>query len=132
MNQDAGGTNPTPPPPLTPAGKPELPMEEAKMWAMFCHLAALIFHILGPIIVWLIKKDESSFVDAHGKEAVNFQLTMLIWMMVAFGLTLATCGLLFPLPMIVGIADLVMCIIAGLAANRGEMYRYPMTIRFIK
>lgn len=102
------------------------------MWAMFCHLAALFAHILGPIIVWLIKKDESTFVDAHGKEAVNFQITMLIWMMVAFALTVATCGVLFPLPMIVAIADLVMCIMAGVAANRGEMYRYPMTIRFIK
>jgi uncharacterized Tic20 family protein len=107
------------------------------MWGMFCHLAALVGFIgvplgsvLGPLVVWLIKREESPFVNEQGREAVNFQLSMLIYFVVA-GLL---CFILIGIPLIIGLVifDLVMVILAGLRANNGETYRYPLTIRFIK
>jgi len=112
---------------------------DARMWAMFCHLAGLAFLILpaigsviGPLIVWLIKKDQHPFVDEQGKEALNFQITMLIYGVVA-GLLIFACigALLLPA---VAIVDIVLAIIAAIKANDGYHYRYPypLIIRFIK
>src|SRR5262245_3241451 len=110
---------------------------DAKMWAMFCHLSAILtmyllaMGFLGPLIVWLIKKDQSKFVDYHGKEALNFQLNLLLYMLISIGITIATCGIGSPLMIAVGIYGIVMSIIAGIAANKGELYRYPATWRLI-
>ena len=109
-----------------------------KQWGMFAHLAALLgllvggFMFVGPLIVWLVKKDQSRFVDYHGKESLNFQLNILIYYLLTLVVTIATCGITFPLPLLVLIWSIVMPIMAGLAANRGEMYRYPLTFRMIK
>lgn len=109
-----------------------------KQWGMFAHLSAIAglmvggFTIAGPLIIWLIKKDQSKFVDYHGKEAVNFQLNVLIYYLVSLIITFATCGIAFPLPLLVMVWGIVMPIIAGLAANKGELYRYPFTFRMIK
>lgn len=112
---------------------------DARMWAMFCHLAGLggllpIVPVLGsviaPLIIWQIKKDEFEFVDDQGKEAVNFQISILIYALVA-GLLCFACIGFFLLPAVY-IFDLVFLLIAGIKANNGERYRYPLSIRFIK
>jgi uncharacterized Tic20 family protein len=117
---------------------PIAPTADDKQWGMFAHLAALLglavggFTFVGPLIVWLAKKDQSNYVDYHGKESLNFQLNILIYYLLTLVVTVATCGITFPLPMLVLIWSIVMPIIAGLAANKGEMYRYPLTFRMIK
>ena len=111
--------------------------KDARMWAMFCHLASLaglvvpvVGCIIGPLIVWQIKKEEFPFVDEQGKEAVNFQISMLIYGIVAGLLCFVCVG--FVLAPAVAIFDLVFLLIAAVKANNGEHYRYPLTIRFIK
>jgi len=114
----------------------EAASKDERLWAMLCHLSVLsgyvipFGHILGPLIIWLIKKNESPFVDANGKEALNFQFSMTIYIFVA-GLL---CLILIGIPILFGliIADLVFLIIAAVKANGGESYRYPITIRFLK
>jgi uncharacterized Tic20 family protein len=113
------------------------PDKDARMWAMFCHLAGLgglivpiVGCVVGPLIVWQIKKDEFHFVNEQGKEAVNFQISMLIYGIVAGLLCFACVG--FILVPAVGIFDLVFLLIAAVKANNGHHYRYPLTIRFIK
>jgi uncharacterized Tic20 family protein len=104
---------------------------------MLCHIAGLawlivpaIGGIIGSLIVWQIKKDLSPFVDQNGKEALNFQISMLIYAIVAALLIMACVGK-FLLPL-VGIADVVFAIIAAVKDANGQAYRYPLTIRFIK
>ncbi len=104
---------------------------------MLCHLAALagytvvpMGNILGPLIVWLIKKDEMPAVDAHGKEALNFQISMTIYFAVCAVLAIVGIGVL--LALILVIVNLVLIIMAAVKANQGEFYQYPMTIRFLK
>ncbi len=106
-------------------------------WAMFCHLSALVSivgipfgNILGPLTLWLIKKDELPVVDVEGKEALNFQLSMTIYSMVAFLLCFVFIGFLLIFPLI--IANLILIIVAAVKASNGESYQYPLTIRFIK
>lgn len=104
--------------------------KDARMWAMLCHLLAIFTGFIAPLIIWLIKKDEDPFVNNHGKEALNFQITVAIAMFVSGLLTFACVGFLL-LPA-VWIVDLIFCIIATVKANSGEPYRYPVSIRFIK
>ena len=111
--------------------------KQARMWAMFCHLAGLAAYILplvgniiAPLIIWQVKKDEHAFVDKHGKEAVNFQISMTLYAAISIPL-ISVCVGAFLLAA-VGIVDLVFMIIAAVKANNGESYRYPVTIRFIK
>ena len=103
---------------------------EERTLAMLCHLLAVFTGFLGPLILWLVKKDESAFIDDQGKEALNFQLTVLIGMLIA-GVTMC-----FYIGMIlapaVAIANIVLCIMACIKANEGERYRYPWCIRFVK
>jgi len=111
--------------------------KEARMWAMFCHLAGLcvfvipfVGNIVGPLILWQIKKDEYPFVDEQGKEAVNFQISMTIYGLISAALSFICIG--FFLLAAVGVVDLVFLLIAAVKANNGQHYRYPLTIRFIK
>ena len=103
---------------------------------MACHLSALfglvfpLGFILGPLIVWLVKRDDSAFVDAQGKEALNFQLTMLIAYVIASILVVIVIGI--PLLIVVGVLDLVFVIIAAAQVSAGTAYRYPFAIRFIR
>ncbi|MCF6177344.1 MAG: DUF4870 domain-containing protein [Victivallaceae bacterium] len=108
-----------------------------KTWAMLCHLTALSFYvgvpfgnILGPLIIWLIKKDEMPTVDKHGKESLNFQISMTIYGLIASLLIFVFIG--FLLVPIVVIAQIIFVVIASIKANNGEFYNYPLTIRFIK
>ncbi len=109
---------------------------QSRMWATFCHLSALsvyigipLGNIAGPLIIWLIKKDEYPFVNIHGKEALNFQISITIYVAIAIVLVIFLIGI--PILIALGIASLVLVIIASIKANRGEQYRYPITIRFI-
>jgi len=111
--------------------------KDARMWSMFCHLAALaglvlpvVGCIVGPLIFWQIKKEDFPFVDEQGKEAVNFQISMLIYGIVAGLLCFACVG--FVLAPAVAIFDIVFLLIAAIKANNGFHYRYPLCIRFIK
>ncbi len=108
--------------------------KEARMWAMWCHLLGLFTCFIGPLIIWLIKKDENAFIDNQGKEALNFQITVAIAFAVAFILTpvLVFICIGFALVPAVLIADLVFCIVASVKSNNGEAYRYPVSVRFIK
>jgi len=110
---------------------------------MLCHLSALagfVFpfgNILGPLIVWQIKKNEFPSVDVHGKASVNFQITVTIALFVgvlaAFMLSFFCIGyLLFPFVGLIGVAGLVFAIIAGIRANNGEDYKYPWSLELIK
>jgi hypothetical protein len=111
--------------------------DEERTMGMLCHLLALagfigipFGNILGPLIIWMIKREEMPFVDDQGKESLNFQITLPIAALVSAALTCVFIG--FVLLPVVAIAGLVFVIIAGIRANKGELYRYPVNIRFIK
>jgi len=125
--------NQTTPPEAPAAGEIS---QDQRQWAMFTHLSALVGlliplgSILGPLIMWQVKKNDMPFVDEQGKEALNFQITVFIAVVVCIILMFVLIGMLL-LPL-VGLAALIFTIIAGIKANNGEHYRYPMTIRLIK
>jgi uncharacterized Tic20 family protein len=109
--------------------------DEERTWSIAAHASALAIFagippVIGPLVIWLIKKEQSPTIDAHGKEAVNFNLSFLLYGIVASLLILVLIGLLI-LP-IVFVTWFVLVIIGTLRASSGELYRYPMTIRFIK
>lgn len=108
-----------------------------RTWCVLCHASALsgIFlhvfgHIFGPLLVWLLKRSESPEIDSHGKESLNFQLSMLIYNLIAGVLILVFIGI--PLLILLYLANIVLVIIASIRAGDGQFYRYPMTIRFMK
>jgi len=112
------------------------PSHEVRQWAMFCHLSALLGiwipfgTLIGPLVLWQMKRETDPFIDAQGKEALNFQLTVAIASLVCFLLMAVLVGfLLFGL---LAIGALVLTIIAGIKANEGVAYRYPFTWRMIK
>jgi uncharacterized protein len=110
---------------------------DERTWAMFCHLSALVasgltgMGFLGPLICWMVKKDTSPFVDDQGKESLNFQINMMIYLAIGVGVAFATCGIGAILLIPIGIYAFVMPIIAGIKANSGERYRYPLTFRIL-
>src|SRR2546423_3531663 len=106
-------------------------------WCAFIHASALLGvvlhfpgHLLGPLILWLIKRDDAPELDAHGKEAVNFQISMLIYNVVAAIFCLILIG--FAFLVVLWVLNTVFVIIAAIQASDGKFYRYPMTIRFIQ
>ncbi|MCD4746663.1 MAG: DUF4870 domain-containing protein [Bacteroidales bacterium] len=109
---------------------------DEKMWGMFCHLSALAGYfipfgnIIGPLIIWSIKKDEYAFVNEQGKEAINFQISILIYIVITIPFIFILIGI--PIMIAIGIFSLVMVIIAGIKANNGESFKYPLCISFIK
>jgi len=110
--------------------------QEEKTWGMIAHLSALsgiiipFGNIIGPLVVWLIKKDTMPFVDDQGKEALNFNITVTIAMIVSAILMIVLIG--FVLMAVIGIGALVLMIMAALKANEGQAYRYPYILRLIK
>lgn len=99
--------------------------------AMLAHLLAIFTWFIGPLIIWLTQKDTSAFVDDQGKEALNFQITIGIAYIALGVLACLTLGLGSILLPVVGIINLIFCILACVAANRGERFRYPFAIRLI-
>jgi len=123
----------TPPPPGAP---PVASPPNARMFAMLCHLSAFaglvvpFGNVLGPLIVWMVKKEEIPEIDPHGKESVNFQISLSIYMFVAALLILLVVGIF----LVIGLAIFwaIVVIIASMRANEGGFYKYPLTIRFIQ
>lgn len=105
--------------------------QDDKTMAMLAHLLGIVTGFVGPLIIWLIKKDQSPFVNDQGKEALNFEITIGIGGVVIFILGMLTCfaHLLFPALLVV---NLVFCLMAGLKAKDGIAYRYPFALRLIK
>jgi len=135
-----------PPPPSEPvAGTPSA---EERQWAMFAHLSALLGALLtgvwgggwgcfiGPLVIWLVKKDTMPFVNDQGKEALNFNITVAIAFLVLMILTVMTffvgAVLTVPLMLVIGVTALVFIIIAAMKANEGIAYRYPFALRLVK
>ena len=146
--------------------------DDARKWALWAHLSSLVWfplafvglsfpilNILGPLIIWQMKKSEHSFVDDHGKESVNFQISVTIYTLIitvivviiglvfitliagsssqdsdtlALGIGLILAASLIFISVIVGIIQLALVIFAAIKANNGEMYRYPLTIRLLR
>ena len=114
--------------------------KDARTWAMWCHLAGLawllwwivpvIGGVVGPLIVWQAKRDEYAFVDEQGKEALNFQISMLIYWIIAGFLCLGCIGFVL-LPMVT-VADVILAIVASIKAGNGQSYRYPLNMRLVK
>lgn len=107
---------------------------EEKTMGMLAHILGGVTNIIGPLIIWLIKKEDSPFVDDQGKEALNFQITIMIGYVASAILTMVpVIGCVFSLLYVaLIIVSLVFAIIGGLAANKGEVYRYPFALRFVK
>jgi uncharacterized Tic20 family protein len=120
---------------------------DQRQWAMFAHLSALAGGLMtsaiggwgffiGPLVIWLIKKDTMPFVEDQAKEALNFNITVSAIFLALLILTFVTLGIgalvTLPLMLIVGIAALVLIIMAAVKANEGIAYRYPMTLRLVK
>ncbi|WP_082099344.1 DUF4870 domain-containing protein [Demequina maris] len=119
-----------PPPPQQPYAPQPMTESDERLWAMLAHLGIILFGFLPPLIIWLIFRERSAFLDDQGKEALNFSILVTIAQIVASILWVVLIGIV--LSFAVGIATLILCIMAGVAANRGERYRYPFNWRIIK
>ena len=112
------------------------PTKDERTWAMLSHFSALcmfIFpfgNILAPLIIWLIKKDEMPFVEDQAKEVLNFQISMTIYFIGSIILIIILIGI--PILIGLGIFNIIITIIAGIKANDGKSYRYPINLRLIK
>ena len=112
------------------------PSQEERTWAMAAHLSAFaghfipFGHIFGPLIVWLVKRDSSAFVGDQAKEALNAQISVTIYAAVAAVLILIVIGL--PILFVIWLVDIILIIIAGVTANDGKRYRYPLILRLVK
>ena len=107
-----------------------------RTWCILAHATALVGflvpvagHIVGPLIVWLAKRQDSPEIDAHGKESMNFQISMLIWNVIAGILCLVLIGI--PILILLHILNIIFVIVASIQASEGKLYRYPLTIRLI-
>jgi uncharacterized protein len=118
--------------------------KQERVWAMFCHLAGLaglspILPVIGstvaPLVIWQLKGDELPFVAEQGRRAVNFQLSMLLYVAIGAIVCFASLVAIRLIPVVfcvAGLVDLIFVLIAAVKANRGEHYRYPLTIRFLR
>src|SRR5215210_3202581 len=136
--------NAAPPPTSSQPPLPPCNPNSERTWAMWCHMSALagipfpaFGCVIAPLIIWQMKRSEFPLVDEHGKESFNFQLSMFIYLLA--GAVLTFIGMLFCLgwlliPVLVAAhyAAIVFGIIAGVKANDGVMYRYPLNLRLIK
>lgn len=139
--QDPGGWGPGAQPGAVgpgygPVGLPQ----DTRNWALLAHLSALaafigIPNFVGPLIVWAVKKDSHPFVAEHSREALNFNLSVLLYVVAAIVVSIVTFGLglilTVPLAIAAAIGWLIVVVIAGIKASNGEPYRYPLTIRFV-
>ena len=120
-----------PPPPATGTSS------DVRTWCVLCHASALLGlflhffgHLLGPLIVWLVKRGDSPEIDAHGKESLNFQLSMLIYDAIAFVLCFVLIGI--PILILLWVLNTIFVIIASIQASEGKLYRYPLALSLIR
>lgn len=110
--------------------------ESDRLWAMACHLSALfgycvpLGNIIGPLVVWLAKREQSTFIDQQGKEALNFQITVSLAFCVAAILMFIVIGI-FLMP-IIALVNLILIIIAAISTYKGDNFRYPFCLRFVR
>ena len=97
--------------------------------AVLTHLGGIFFSFVPGLLVWLLKKDENTFLGEQGREALNFQITLLIAYMVCYMLMFVLIG--FLLVAVVWLVNIVLCIVAATHASKGESYRYPLTLRLL-
>ena len=107
-----------------------------RTWCILAHATALVGflvpvagHIVGPLIIWLAKRQDSPEIDAHGKESMNFQISMLIWNVISGILCLVLIGI--PILILLHILNIIFVIVASIQASEGRLYRYPLAIRLI-
>lgn len=106
------------------------PDSDSKAWAVAAHLLPWVgIGFIGPLIVWLIKRDEDPFVEEHAREALNFQISLLIYMVVSMILIIVIIGIFLAIGF--AIFGFVVMIIGAVKAANGDAYRYPLSIRFI-
>lgn len=128
---------PAPPPLPLPAGTPPpLVTEEDRTLALLCHLLGIFTGFLGPLILWLVKKDSSAFLDHHGREALNFQITLLLAFMSLGAVTVVLMFifvgvLLIPVIIALQVLAIIAEVLAAVAAQRGEWHRYPFCLRLV-
>ena len=134
MEPEAPNPNAPPPPSANPP-PPSRPVDHSL--DVLCHLLSLagltgipFANVLGPLILWLIKRNESPSVDAHGKESLNFQISMTIWLLLCVPLMFVFVG--FVVAAVLVVLAIVWVVLAALEASKGGFYRYPLTIRFFK
>ena len=107
------------------------PDKDSITMGMLCHLLAIFTGFIGPLIIWLIKKDQSPFVDDQGKEALNFQIACFLAFLVCIPLNFVFClGTIIAL--VIMVVRIVFCVIATIQANKGIPYRYPLNLRLVK
>ncbi len=116
-------------PPATVAPQP-LSQSDERLWATLIHVGGILIGFVSPLIGYLVLKDRSSFVREHSRQALNFQITLAIAYVVGWVLAFVLIG--FLLIAAVWVVNIVFSILAAVAANKGELYRYPLTIQFIK
>jgi len=110
--------------------------ETERNWSMLCHLSAFAGFffpfggVIGPLICWLTRKDESSWVNVNGKASLNFQLSMLLYIVLAIPLCFIIIGI--PIVILLGTLKVICVIIASIKAPKGELFRYPLVIPFIQ
>ena len=110
--------------------------ETERNWAMFCHLAAFAGFfvpfggVIGPLVIWLSKRDESTWINENGKSSLNFQLSILLYMILVAPLCLIIIGI--PILIMLGTLKIICIIIASVKASKGEEFRYPLAIPFIQ
>ena len=129
-------------PPELPVVEPvsAIPSKDERTWAMVAHLSAFSYYItgigiiLGPLVVWLAKRDGNPFVDEQAKEALNFQISIMIYGLAGVLLCATIIGAIIGIPVLAGlhIYQIVCMIIAAIKANDGVSFRYPATIRLVK
>jgi uncharacterized Tic20 family protein len=110
--------------------------ETERNWSMLCHLssfAGFFFPfggVLGPLICWLSRKDDSQWVNINGRNSINFQLSVLLYMVLAIPLCFIIVG--FPIIFVLVTLKVICVIIASIKASKGELFRYPFVIPFIQ
>ena len=113
-----------------PPSPPASSANDEKGIAALTHASGILFGVIVPLIVWLLKKDQSPYLAEHAKEALNFQITVFIAFFACGILTVVLIGV-FLMPL-VWLADIIFCILAAVKTNNGENYRYPFALRLIK
>ncbi len=109
---------------------------EDRTFAVLAHISGLIASFVGPLVIWMLKREESAYVDDQGCEALNFQITILAVILLLLSVTGITCGfgviITGPLVIALSLANVVFSIIAAVKANEGEPYRYPLNARIVR
>ena len=118
-----------PPPPPGSAAAPPMSDADARTWAIVAHAGGIVTSVVAALLVYLIFRDRNPYLTDQAREALNFQITVLIALVVTAILTPLTFGVAVVLTWLVEIANLVLCIMAAVAVSRGQVYRYPFAWR---